>query len=942
MSYIDLSKPLNSSLPRQQVSLKTKLKDTDKFGVSEWEKDCLDALEGLGRFQYYGNLALRENYQIVSKEFNLQHYMDSNNYYDITSAISQEFAVPYHLKHYDIIGKGVQMLKGEYAKRPDIFTVKAEDADSTNAKVRVKTDLLHSYFQNQIHQEITQKLLQQGIDPDRTQFKDEQEMEQYKQEIQQKYQEMTPPAIEKYMRYDYRTTGESWGNAVLLNDRVRFNFRELEQIEFSDMLIADRCFSHMLLTPIGYTTESWNPLNVFFDQSPEVKNAEDGDFGGRVFYMTKAQVVDRFGWRMSQEQIQLLYPQDNGDTKTGSVYGEFFNATMYPFPAYRDYSNIVTSLGADPFNNTPVGYLPTLNNADLNTGFPNYQFASGDLVQVTEAYWRSQRKIGQLNLLNPDTGKPEIVIVDESFDPKLFGVEEIKDLSFADSDNQPVNTIIWTWVTHIWQGCKINANFAQSVEDRDRNAIYFDVKPCRFQFKGDYTPFQPKLPICGGVFNNRNGKSNSFVDLLKPYQIAHNAFMNLAYGLGQRNNGKFFLLDTRILSNMKDWGGEEAAEKAMTIARELGFVPIDTSPSNIGGAGVQFNQMTVHDMDESEKIERMIKLAIVFEDQGYKQVGITPQRQGQIQASETATGVNQATQGSYAITEPYFENFYNYKRRKLKMLLDLAQYTASKEKDIVLSYITSDMGDAFIKTTGTDIMLTDLGVNINNAQETIADLTMAKELALKNNTSKLPMSKLLQMIALKSVSDITKALEEGEAEQQKQLEAQQQHEQEMQQEQIKAKSNEEDKKMAFEATQNQLDRENELEKAAISASGFSDPVKTGEIDPLDEARLGIEQSRHEFEKSIATQEIIQKQIESINKNKIEKDKIKLSEKDIQIKKKLADEKVKSEKVKLESVKEQNKSQEKMQDKEIKMKQQESKVKIAIAKISAKKKNNPKK
>ena len=48
-----------------------------------------------------------------------------------------------------------------------------------------------------------------------------------------------------------------------------------------------------------------------------------------------------------------------------------------------------------------------------------------------------------------------------------------------------------------------------------------------------------------------------------------------------------------------------------------------------------------------------------------------------------------------------FENFYNYKRRKLKMLLDLAQYVASKEKDIVLTYTTSDLGNAFIKTTGT-------------------------------------------------------------------------------------------------------------------------------------------------------------------------------------------------------------------------------------------------
>jgi hypothetical protein len=28
-----------------------------------------------------------------------------------------------------------------------------------------------------------------------------------------------------------------------------------------------------------------------------------------------------------------------------------------------------------------------------------------------------------------------------------------------------------------------------------------------------------KLPVCGSIFNNRNGRSMSLVDLLKPYQV---------------------------------------------------------------------------------------------------------------------------------------------------------------------------------------------------------------------------------------------------------------------------------------------------------------------------------------------------------------------------------------------------------------------------------------
>ena len=58
-------------------------------------------------------------------------------------------------------------------------------------------------------------------------FKTEEEASQYKQEIEQRYQEMTPESIEKYMRYDYRSAAESWGQAVLSNAIQQFNLKKL-------------------------------------------------------------------------------------------------------------------------------------------------------------------------------------------------------------------------------------------------------------------------------------------------------------------------------------------------------------------------------------------------------------------------------------------------------------------------------------------------------------------------------------------------------------------------------------------------------------------------------------------------------------------------------------------------------------------------------------------
>jgi hypothetical protein len=916
-NIVDNGKPLNAALPRQQVSLKKKLEKKDKFGISDWMKNNLDSLEAIGRYQYYQNMALKVNYAIVSKEFNMAHYYDVSDYYDITSAIAQEFNVPYHLKHYDITGKYVNLLIGEYLKRPDVFNVRASDAESINERLEIKTDLVHAYMNQSISLRINNKLLQMGLDPNRNDFKNEEEAAQYKAEVEAKYKELTPDSIEKYMRYDFRSSAEHWATAVLSNDRQRFNFREQEKLEFFHMLVADRCFSHIYLTPTGYALEPWNPMNVFFHQAPEVRNAEEGDFVGRVLYMTKAQIIDRFGWRMQAEQIEMLYQKDDNGRQSGGVFGEFFNATMMPFPAYRDYANVTTSLGFDPFNNAPVGNLPSLQHEDLNYGFPNYQFATADICQITEGYWRSQRKLGQLAIENPETGEVELKIVDETFDPKLFGVEELFYTSFKDVEgNQMPNTIIWTWVTHIWQGVKVNANFAQSVEDRDRNAIYFDIRPCDFQFKGDYTIFQPKLPVVGGVFNNINGKSNSFVDLLKPYQIAYNAFMNLAYGLAQRNNGKIAMLDLRLLSNFKDWGGEQALEKALTIGRELGVLPLDTSLQNTGGQ-VQFNQMSVLDLDESEKVERLMKLAIIWEEQGAKQVGITPQRQGQTQASETATGVQQAINNSYAVTEPYFENFYNYKRRKLKSLLDVAQYCASKDRDIVLQYTTSDLGEAFIKVNGTELMLRDIGVNVNNAQETIQELELARKLAVENNTTKLPMSALVKMIGLKSVTDITKALEQAEAEQMKEVQAQREHEQQMQQQQIEAAAAEKQKDRDNAVLIAQIKAENDLNKVTLQgiANESSFDPNADLTDKLIAQRdIALKEQQANTQNYIAQQQLVNQQLESYRKGKQEKEKLDNEKK---IKEYEAKNRKEVENQKLAQIQEQSRNQEKLQTEKIK-------------------------
>lgn len=913
------NRPVNSSLPAQQVSYKVKfLEKLDRNGLTKWQKDTMDALESVGRYSFFNNIELRKNYEIMSGRFNVEDYIDNFEAYDLSTMIYQEMKLSSFLKHYDITSKAAKLLLGEFLKRPDITRVLAKDSETSNEKLRIKSDLVWEFMKESINTEITNKLVRQGIDPFRDEFQNDEEESQYKEAIQQKYQELTPQSIEKYLTYDFRTAAEHWGSATLADDIERFRIREQDTTEFYDMCVSDRSFSHMYLTPSGYGIETWNPLTCFYQYNTQNKNIEDLSYAGRILYMSKPEIIDYFGWRMTKEQIEGLYPEYQKGISQGSVYKEAFNATLYPFADYREYDTLVTAVGqavaetnisGSPYGIPQFGFYP-------GTDGTNYIFTQADIVQVTQAYWKSQKKVGKVNLQNPETGEIIVKIVDETFDPKLFDIEEVKE-SYKDSDEP--NTVCWTWITEVWQGVKINVNYQKMQSSEDRNAIYIDVRPCEFQFRGNDPRFifNCKLPVCGQIFNNRNGRSQSVVDLLKPYQILVNAFLNQAYHVAQKNNGKFFVMGASLLPNIKDWGGEEAQEKFMTIAQNLGLAIVDDSTS-AQAQSMQYG-LKVMDMDESDRITRLINLAMLVEQQGFMQLGITPQRQGQIQASETATGTTQAINNSYAITEIYFEQFNNYRRRKLQMLLELSQYVESQgDGDIVKQYTTSDLGISFIKVAKTDLLLRDIGVYLYNSGEQQRKKDLVEQLILKNNQSLMPLSKLIEIIRKDDLADVQKSLQQQELENQR---ATQQAEQ--------AKAEQEEKMLQLQLADKQKDRENavliaeikantDLQKITLQAIGNEssfDPNADLTDKLIAQRDLSIQENKINSENRIKEQQETNRLIESFNKNRLEREKLK-DQKILQNKQHLLEQKqmlnsIELEKKKNEGIDKQNKSQEKI-------------------------------
>lgn len=750
-------------LPSQMLTYKQKVAKNKK-----WARACIDSLEQLGMRQFYDNLRFIENYQMVNGKFMPHHYIEEEGYTDMITQLTREFEIPSTLRHYDFIEKLINTLVEKLAEFPDVFRVEELfEEDETNEYVRTQSDLMHKSVQADINAEIMGRMIAEGIDPNKQDFKSEDEAMQYQKEVQDMEQKLTPPQIQKYMATTWQSQAEIWGEHQLTLDRQRYKLDESERKEFRDMLFTDRCFRHYYLTPNGFEQETWNPLNTFFHISPDVDWTEDGDLVGRIVYFTKADIISRYGWKMDDKQLKALEDMDKDQDDTLDFNGYPYK-TYAPFADHKAYDIIHRGSGYDPIQNIPLLGDEALLNI---TGTLPYVNANGSLYRVTEVYWMSQKKYGKAVYLDPQTGILTKDVVDENF-VLPDGWKEVKGDYY---DGNEINTVYWTWIDELWKGTKI------CFSSRDTEGIYLDMEPCEFQHRGDANPFDAKLPVCGRIFNNRNAQSMSFVDKVKPHQIGHNMAMNQAYQIMEKEIGKFMVWDAAFFNTVKDWGGEDAMQKVMLMAKELGSVLGDTSPANMKGANPGNTLPKMIDMDLTAQLMSRFKVAEFFEQKALSQLGISEQFLGQVKATETAEGTKTSVAATQLTIQRYYTDFFEYKQRCLSMDLGIAQYVQSQNKDFTINYTKSDQSRVFIKMLGTDLLLKDLHVYVVNSQQLLQQMQQLKSLFLGNNTTNATPLDLAEVITANSPAAIKAKLKESFEKQQANEEKQfQQKQQEIQ------------------------------------------------------------------------------------------------------------------------------------------------------------------
>lgn len=649
----------------------------------------------------------------------------------------------------------------------------------------------------------------------------------------------TPEAIAKYLQKDYKDIAETEAYHALQFLKRKLNLTHEFYKGWKDALIGGEEIYYVGVINGDPYVERVNPMYFDYEHSLDLEFIDDAAWCRRKMIMSATEIYDRFYDKMSERQLNELL--ELIDQRPGAGNNPEIRKTSMDYESIKLHK--INSFTDNPFD--------------------------VDHITVYHCCWKSFKKIGFVTLLNPETGEVEEFQVDEDY--KVTGTEQ---------------SVEWDWIIEVWEGYRIGDD------------MYIGIQPIEYQHISADNPNSQKLPYTGVVYNNTNSKPRSLVSMMKPLQYMYIVvWYRLELALS-RDKGKVAVMDiTQIPKSMNI-----DVNKWMHYLSALGVAfinPYDEGwdiPGREGGKPSQFNQLSSWDLTMSNVIAEYIQLMQKIEDMVAKLTGITPQRQGQIAASELVSNANTAVNMSYHITEPWFWNHNQVKRRVLTMLLNTSK-AAWKDNKRYLNYILDDATRAFVQLSD-NFFYEDMDIFVDDStknQQYIDQLKQLLQPAMQNGASLLDIA---EIITLDNMSMIKNRLEEIEQKRMEQMQQQQQAEQQAQQQMAEQQNQLKEEELMLKEAELDLekykvdqdrykaeqDNATKITVAQINSyrgaenmdqdmNGIPDPIEIGK-QALEQQKINSDIATKQLELNNKRREIEQKREAENKKIQLEKDRMK--------------------------------------------------------------------
>lgn len=643
--------------------------------------------------------------------------------------LTSDAALPTHLKHFDFLGIIANAIKGVFSETDAKYRVESFDEYYTNEFIREKTERLNVYAQKLFKLEIDRMLIQRGINPNQTEFASEEEQQAYIQRLEAEIKSLTPEEIEKDLSKNFKVIATEWANNVLTSDKEKFTLEQKDGERLVDYILTGRWFRHYRVGYDYYDIEDWEVEEVFFSEYADTKYPQDCEYIGRLTEMSLTNALMKYGHLMTpKQQTDLGDFWNQGDdyrmgvlpltgaTEDDGIGQPFAENLIMPFHNYLDHNvnlQMESALGA-PLAQTKLEsgevvrhWMPRAGHiGDTTKGLAQQLRSdiqvSNATVEVMEAYWTSFERFGVLIYEN-EVGQLDIETTSEELLKEFtqtyniktktnISLQGLQDALNSGNIEDYKNTITWHYKPQSRYVVVIKSNNSLTI----KTDIILGGEPIIQQIKGDSNIYQVKHPV-GGII------TNSVIKKAFPYQQLHNICLNQTSELLADELGVFYSFDINALGQeYKDQTTEEALDAMSGTIKRTKLLGLDPSRTNMQGSSVYPNMFQRNEVVFATQVQYRQQMAEYFRQQGYQQVGITPQMLGAPTTYETKEGVQQQAAASYALMSNIIDEFNTSKAKSNELHIAIAQQCEVNGKSSTRITRNSDGANNFIDILAED------------------------------------------------------------------------------------------------------------------------------------------------------------------------------------------------------------------------------------------------